>query len=237
MKYLLLWLEGPFQSWGVDSKFWRRDSLDFPTKSGLFGLYLSALGARGSQEDLLAQLAEYKQNIFAYWKTENQTSTLIDFHMVGSGYDSKNSWQKNMIPKTIEGKSAVGGGAKLTYRYYLQDMAFGVIQELEDDLSYLIGKSLREPVFDLYLGRKNCIPSEILYRGEYDYYNEAEIELKKIVESISSDDHNLELHKSFHIKDGAFEDEGEVLTLNDIPIRFGRLKSYRDRQVTLVNYE
>ena len=36
--YLLLWLEAPLQAWGHDSKFGRRDSLDFPTKSGVLGL-------------------------------------------------------------------------------------------------------------------------------------------------------------------------------------------------------
>ena len=42
--YLLLWLEAPLQSWGADSKFGRRDTLNFPTKSGVTGLLLCALG-------------------------------------------------------------------------------------------------------------------------------------------------------------------------------------------------
>ena len=45
--YLLLWLEAPLQAWGHDSKFGRRDSLDFPTKSGVLGLLCCARGARG----------------------------------------------------------------------------------------------------------------------------------------------------------------------------------------------
>ena len=47
--FLLLWLEAPLQSWGVDSKFGRRDSIHFPTKSGVTGLLLCALGASGEQ--------------------------------------------------------------------------------------------------------------------------------------------------------------------------------------------
>ena len=47
--YLLLWLEAPLQAWGHDSKFGRRDSLDFPTKSGVLGLLCCARGARGLQ--------------------------------------------------------------------------------------------------------------------------------------------------------------------------------------------
>jgi len=37
-RYLLLWLQAPLQSWGYDSKFGRRDTLNFPTKSGVLGL-------------------------------------------------------------------------------------------------------------------------------------------------------------------------------------------------------
>ena len=38
MSYLLLWLEGPLQSWGADSKYYNRTTLPFPTKSGILGL-------------------------------------------------------------------------------------------------------------------------------------------------------------------------------------------------------
>jgi len=47
--YLLLWFEAPLQSWGSDSKFGRRDTQTFPTKSGVLGLVCSALGAGGEQ--------------------------------------------------------------------------------------------------------------------------------------------------------------------------------------------
>ena len=41
--YLLLWLEAPLQAGGHDAKVGRRDSLDFPTKSGVLGLLCCAL--------------------------------------------------------------------------------------------------------------------------------------------------------------------------------------------------
>ena len=37
MTALLLWLEAPLQSWGVDSRFGRRDTLPFPSRSGVLG--------------------------------------------------------------------------------------------------------------------------------------------------------------------------------------------------------
>ncbi|HAT2417083.1 type I-E CRISPR-associated protein Cas5/CasD [Aeromonas hydrophila] len=45
--YLLLWLEGPLQSWGHDSRFGRRETLNFPTKSWVLGMVCPALGIGG----------------------------------------------------------------------------------------------------------------------------------------------------------------------------------------------
>ena len=56
-KYILLWIEAPLQAWGADSKFGRRDTLPFPTKSGVLGLVLCAMGASGPQNELLAKLS------------------------------------------------------------------------------------------------------------------------------------------------------------------------------------
>ena len=61
--YLLLWLEAPLQSWGFDSKFGRRETLKFPTRSGVVGLVCSALGAGGEQRELLAEFSSLRQTV------------------------------------------------------------------------------------------------------------------------------------------------------------------------------
>ena len=65
-RYLLLWFQAPLQSWGHDSKFGRRDTLNFPTKSGVLGLLCSALGAGGEQSELLAEFAPLKQTVISF---------------------------------------------------------------------------------------------------------------------------------------------------------------------------
>ncbi|KXK45618.1 MAG: CRISPR-associated protein [Nitrosomonas europaea] len=128
--YLLLWLEASLQAWGHDSRFGRRDSLDFPTKSGVLGLLCCARGAGGEEREWLASWADLDMRVEAYVPLDKQGQPLLrqpllrDFHMVGSGYDDQDPWQTLLIPKTSEGKKAVGGGTKMTYRYYLQDMAY-----------------------------------------------------------------------------------------------------------------
>lgn len=227
-RFILLWLEAPLQSWGCDSKFGRRDTLPFPTKSGVYGLLLAALGAKGHQQELLGQLAKYQQSILAYKRValqNNRTTLLMDFHMVGSGYDSKDPWEKLLIPKKSDGSAAVGGGSKMTYRYYLQDSSFAVIQELDEHLADSVSHALQRPVYDLYLGRKNCVPTDFIYRGTFLSENEARDSAKDIASQ-------KELYLDFQVVEG--KTQGEILTINDVPTQFGDWKKYTDRVVTIV---
>lgn len=93
--YLLLWLEAPLQSWGHDSRFGRRDSLDFPTKSGVLGLLCCARGAAGEEREWLAAWADLDMQVVGYVPQDRRGQPLPrqpllrDFHMVGSGYDDQ----------------------------------------------------------------------------------------------------------------------------------------------------
>lgn len=233
--YLLLWLEAPLQSWGHDSKFGRRDTLNFPTKSGILGLICSALGAGGEQRELLAEFAPLEQTVLAFVRgRENGANGLIktdrepllrDFHMVGSGYDDQNLWESLLIPKTNEGKKAVGGGTKMTYRYYLQDAYFAVALQIPTARADAIADALQNPAWDVYLGRKNCAPTDFIYRGQYENEDQAIAQALHIA-------HEKKLVEDFRVLCG--EHPGEALTLMDVPVQFGQHKQYRDRRVTVV---
>ncbi|RMG40946.1 MAG: type I-E CRISPR-associated protein Cas5/CasD [Candidatus Dadabacteria bacterium] len=232
-KYLLLWLEAPLQSWGFDSKFDRRESLDFPTKSGVLGLICCARGAGGEERHWLAEWAEGDMQVVAYSRdcgaSVKRVPMLRDFHMVGSGYDaSDDGWQSLMIPKKKDGKPPSNTtGTKLTHRYYLQDMAFAVAIEGPGSLVDQAAEALRAPVWDLYLGRKCCVPSEIIAQGIYstaeDAFNKAQV---------LAGEKNYK--PVFKVMQGQREEaNGEVLTLSDVPVKFGPDKMYRDRKVTV----
>lgn len=236
--YLLLWLEGPLQSWGADSKFGRRDSLNFPTKSGVTGLLLCALGASGEQKELLSKLAPLKQTVVSYARTQkskegapqkvDREPLLRDFHMVGSGYDESNPWETLLIPKKSDGGKAVGGGTKMTYRYYLQDARFAVVLEVPDELAKSLADALQNPVYDLYLGRKNCVPTDFIFRGTFENEESALQKADEIVQA------KCFMVEDFRVVDGEESDYGDVMTLNDVPVQFGEIKRYRDRRVTVI---
>jgi len=222
--YLVLWLEAPLQSWGSSSKFSRRDTEQFPTKSGIFGLLLSSMGARGVQEELLLHLSQYRQVVISYGKEKkSRLSMLMDFHMVGSGYDEKDAWQKNLIPKKADGKASVGGGSKMTYRYYLQDARFAVIQELDVALAEEIEMALIQPTYDVFLGKKHCIPTDFVYRGTFSGFDEAWNEASAIAAEKN-------LVPLFQVADAEASDP-DASCIMDVPIRYGEQKQYAERYV------
>ncbi len=233
--WLLLWLEGPLQSWGHDSKFGRRDTLAFPTKSGVLGLVCAALGAGGEQQELLAEFASLPQTVISYTRHDRPAAAqrkppgetvLRDFQMVGSGYDSADPWATLLIPKKSDGGKAVGGGTKMTSRFYLQDACFAVLLQVPATRAAAIAAALQRPFWDLYLGRKHCAPTEFIYQGSCEEFEEAEIAARNLALA-------KQLVENFRVVDG--EHEGERLTLIDVPTQFGEHKRYRDRRVTVIS--
>ena len=114
----------------------------------------------------------------------------------------------------------------MTYRHYLQDMAYACALQLPADEAVKLEKALQNPVWELSLGRRNCPPSDIVGRGVFDSETLA---FAKADEIAAAKNRALVLE----VRDGAHEDGDEIWTLNDVPLCFGPRKRYRDRQVTL----
>lgn len=225
--YILMWLEGPLQAWGYNSEFSLRDTLEFPTKSGITGLLFSAMGEGGPQKELLSEFAALSLTVISYSNGQAESPHLVDYQIVGNGYDSNDSWESLMIPKKRDGSVPVGGGSKLTYRHYLQGAIFSAIAEVPEYLSERIAASLASPIWPIFLGRRTCIPSAPIYCGVAKTPAEGERILKEKADKRG-------LHEGFRVIDGRKPDDGEVLLLNDIPISFGTCKKYRSRYVTVI---
>lgn len=231
MSALLLWLEGPLQSWGADSRYGNRTTLPFPTRSGVLGLLCCAAGRGGEQREWLAAMAARTQTVRAYARRPARGMAaapplLTDFQMVGSGYDDGDAWQNLMVPKTSEGKKPVGSGAKMTSRHYVQDMAFACVLELPRDEASALADALTHPVWELSLGRRNCPPSARIGRGVFA----SEEEALAAADELADGKGRIAV---LTVRDGAHDDGDEVWTIRDVPLRFGTVKQYRERQVTL----
>lgn len=114
----------------------------------------------------------------------------------------------------------------MTYRHYIQDMAYAVLLQVPENLASSISNALVSPVWDLSLGRKSCVPTEFIYQGTFQSDNAGEQEAFRMAEEKGC-------ALAFRVKQGACEGD-EILTLNDVPLQFGENKRYRDRQVTVI---
>ena len=227
MRYLTLYISGILQSWGDRSRFDIRETLPYPTKSGVTGMLLAASGDSGPQTELLERLAPNTFSVIVLKKNDekDETPQLEDFHVVGNGYNKENPWESLFILRTKNEKIPVGGGAKLTYRFYLQDKYFGVIFQIQDDLAEKFANALQAPVYDLYLGRKCCAPNDILFQGCFDSFEEAKAKIQSI-----ADDKALKMYSL--IRDvNENDDLADSFLVNDVPLEFGIHKRYRSRRI------
>lgn len=229
MKYLALWFESPIQSWSIDSKFSLRSTFSFPTKSGIAGIILSSLGRGGEEKEFLRNFASLRETAISFKdkNSNSSTSNMIDFQVVGNGFDENDEWELNMIPKKRDGGKAVGGGSKLTYRHYLQNAYFGVVQEINESIAGEVIDGLQNPHWPIYLGRRCCIPSYPIYNGVFDSETEAMDKLFDIAKSKN-------LYEIERMVEGYVEEAIDTFYIMDVPITFGKRKEYRDRQISII---
>ncbi len=107
---LAILLDGPLQSWGVDSRYEQRETAAFPTKSGIIGLLAAALGIdkhAASEAPLLAPYAALRLSVLRFPRAISRRSgRFTDFHTVGGGYDSAAGWQRLSISRRATGGPA-----------------------------------------------------------------------------------------------------------------------------------
>lgn len=141
MATLLLRLAGPLQSWGDESKFNERRTVNFPTKSGVIGMLVSAFGySREASSEVLKDFNKLKFGI----RIDREGKIIRDYH----------------IAKPLK------KDAYITNRFYIADAVFLAGFESDDtEFLYTIENALKNPAFPLYLGRRSCPPAVPLVLG------------------------------------------------------------------------
>lgn len=146
MNTLLLRLAGPLQSWGTQSRFTIRETGMEPSKSGVIGLLCAA---QGRPRDLpVDDLGALRLGV----RVDREGALAVDYHTAGGAHRRGESY----------GVAKANGNAPepvVSRRYYLADADFLVGLEGEDDaLLRRLHDALREPVWQLCLGRKSFVP-------------------------------------------------------------------------------
>lgn len=161
---LAFFLDGPMQSWGVSSRFQRRGSESFPSKSGVIGLLAAALGMDKHAPDESGQLEPLAKTRFSVYRVtpENlhrQVLRLEDFHTVGGGYDAKDPVERLRISHKASGGPST---TVITHRTYLTEARFVVVLEGESGTLARCRTALEDPQWGVWFGRKSCLPASPL---------------------------------------------------------------------------
>ena len=136
---LALQLAAPMQSWGTRSRFTRRDTAQEPTKSGIVGLLMAALGRPRDDDACVQELATLRLGV----RVDLEGTTERDYHTISNvaSADAKNS------------------AGVVSNRYYLADAAFLAVLEGEPAQLEELYHALLRPRWPLYLGRRSFLPS------------------------------------------------------------------------------
>jgi CRISPR system Cascade subunit CasD len=154
-------LEGPLQSWGIDSQYNRRNTGLMPTKSAIAGMCCAALGlprGSGSEEKFLAEFAKTRM-----------TAIAIPRHGARKDLPVRRLRDYHTVQNTRRASGTINRDCVLTHRQYLTDASFGILLDGDQSLLTRIADALKDPIWGLWLGRKTCVPAAPVLAGlRYD---------------------------------------------------------------------
>ncbi|NJQ14410.1 type I-E CRISPR-associated protein Cas5/CasD [Streptomyces bohaiensis] len=157
------------QSWGEHSAFADRDTIAHPTRSGLIGMFASALGIRRADATADAADPTPEQKLFTRLTSLRFTVRhdragvrLSDFHTVGGGFPAHRT-----VPTAKGTRRGAGTTTIVSRRHYLADAVFTVAVTSPDDpeLVELCAQAAAAPRWPLHLGRRSCPPGPQLLPG------------------------------------------------------------------------
>ena len=220
MTGMVLRLAGPLQAWGEHSAFTHRDTLRFPSRSGLVGLFAAAMGLRRGEP--LDRFHALRLTV----RIDRPGVLLTDFHTVGGGRP-----QQQTVP-TAEGKRRGPGMATVvTYRDYLADAVFTVAVEGPGELIAALATALQRPRWQPYLGRRSCPPDPPLLLRASTPDPVRELEARVPVPRRLRPGQPAELD---FVTDGSGQDATAAAELTDVPETFARHhRRYRPRTVSI----
>jgi len=163
--FLSLRLEGPLQSWGLDSQYNHRNTALMPTKSAIAGMCCAAIGLpRGSERE---------REFLASFGALKMTAMAIPRKMDKGELPVRRLQDYQTVQNTRRASGAINNDCVLTHRQYLTDAAFGILLEGDVILLSEIATALADPKWGVWLGRKACIPSAPVLAGLEDNKEDA----------------------------------------------------------------
>lgn len=160
---LLLRLAGPIQSWGTSSRFQLRRTDHYPSKSGVLGMLLCAMGIR--REDSIPALEPLNRLLMGV-RVDRCGTIGWDYHTAGAKIGIRQA--KDGKPKTTQSTGEYE--TLVSRRQYLYDASFLVALMGDKSTIDACARALDDPAWPISLGRKSCVPAEPVFisTGRFD---------------------------------------------------------------------
>lgn len=163
---VFLRLEAPLQSWGDNSKYVIRRTMEAPTKSGVLGLICCAMGvSREAAGEVLPELNKLAMGV----RTDREGIRWWDYHTVGAKVGVLTAEGKVKITQSTGDIETV-----VSRREYLCDASFLVALQGETDVVRRVAQALDSPRWPIFLGRRSCPPGVPVFQGAATCANLAE---------------------------------------------------------------
>lgn len=167
MPVLALQFVAPLQSWGDTGVYGTRKTLHIPTKSAVIGMIAGALGRK--RGECLEDLRKLKMGI----RVDQKGSIFTDFQTAESvsKKDLLKVWNKTTGQEKYPIKLSDKTEKYIARKEYLTDAVFLVVLSHESkDFLYKIATAIKNPIYPVHFGRRNCVPTEdlVLYVSESD---------------------------------------------------------------------
>lgn len=163
---LFLRLAGPMQSWGTSSRLQLRRTDAYPSKSGVLGMLLCAMGVR--RENSAQALLPLKSLLMGV-RIDRKGTLDWDYHTAGAKGKNEDLHVSGIRradgkgPKRTQSTGEIE--ISLSRRQYLYDASFLVALQGPADAISDCARALENPVWPLFLGRKCCIPTQPVFDG------------------------------------------------------------------------
>ena len=162
-EYVLMNMEAPLMSFGTVVVDKYGVISDFPTKSQLVGLLGNALGYDKILDAFLLQ--ELQQGLVytaRMVRGPGNFGHLTDFQSVNLSHTDE-GWTTRGVPEGRGGNPSSYKAPHLRYRDYLADISVRVALRADSESADSMAHALRYPERPLFLGRKTCIPTSMLF--------------------------------------------------------------------------
>ena len=167
---LFLRLSGPMQSWGTGSRLQIRRTDPYPSKSGVLGMILCAMGVpRPNAPNIVGRLVSLGMAV----RIDRPGARDWDYHTAGAGIGIRQARGGIKYTATTGEPETL-----LSRREYLLDASFLVALQGDATVIQQARNALESPVWPVFLGRKCCVPSEPVVAGVGEYAS-----LKEALES------------------------------------------------------